>query len=186
MHTDLSCASGSRRACAAIAVTNALNAADLVAVLAAPDYQDRLAQAVRRDLESGRGHRVLPVETGTARWLEQLCQSRERLADFAPRSRRNPVLEELIRKAGYAEKPGCRSILEWSDVDSFIREDDTRFDQVAEALCSVLCRPAGDASLPFTLHKAVLIGGERLMGRVEWLADRAERLALGFRYILVH
>jgi len=186
MHPDLCCASGARRACAAVAVSNALNAADLVAVLAAPDYQARLAEAVRRDLESGRGHQVLPVEAASAVWLEQLCRSREYLGHLMPRRRRNPILEDLIRDAGPKEPAGRRAILEWSEVDSFIGEDDGRFDRVMEAVCGALVRRAPEASLPFTVHKAVLIGGERLMGRVERLAERADRLGLGFRYILVH
>lgn len=186
MYPDSCCASGSRRACATVAVTNALNAADVVAVLAAPDYQARLAEAVRRDLEKGRGHQVLPVEAASAVWLEQLCRSREYLGHLLPPRRRNPILEDLIQGAGKKEAAGGRSILEWSDVDAFIGENDGRFDRVMEALYGALCRRAPEVSLPFTVHKAVLIGGERLMGRIERLAERADRLGLGFRYILVH
>ena len=174
MHTNIGYATGARRLCASIAVTNALNAVDLLVVLAAPDYQSRLAQNVQQDLEELAGHRVLAVESAGAPWVESI--------------RQGSLPAEVLGKAGsHADGDRVRrSVLAWHDVDSFIGSDDRRFDQMADALCRALRTGNSTPWKPHVLHKAVLIGGKPLMDRVDRLAERAERAGIRFRYILVH
>jgi hypothetical protein len=161
-------ASGAQRSCAAVAVANALNSVDLIAVLAPQEVRERLAHALREDLEGRSGHQVLRVETYGAAFLR----------DFSADGR-------LPHEAGAGDTPR-RAVLQWGDVDAFLHQHAPRFDQIAEALCGALRRPGFGCLPEGPLHKAVLIGGDRLLARVDRLAERAEHQGVRFRYILVN
>src|SRR5438034_8919146 len=102
-------ASGAQRSCAAIAIANALNCVDLIAVLAPQEVRERLAQAVREDLEARSGHQVVSVETAGAGFLRELA------AGTAPGAARL-----LDPAAANGEAAARRAVLQWGHVDAFL------------------------------------------------------------------
>lgn len=164
MQVDCALASGSRRSCAALAITNALNAADVVAVVVAPDFQRRVVSAVLKDLEARCGTRVLTAESARLPWLDPMGRGS---GDYAS-------LAEPVRRA----------VLVWQDVDAFLRDESYSLEKAVDGLCRSMGQFSPTSPTPHAFNRAVLIGGEQLLERLDDVAG-AVPAHVRFRYILV-
>ncbi|HTE18566.1 MAG TPA: hypothetical protein VK689_09325 [Armatimonadota bacterium] len=170
MELNCCCASGSRRSCASAAITNALNGADVVAVVVAAEHEGRIAAAVRRDIEAQPGACVLPACRAEAPWL------------MPPSLAAGGCAEALgAEPAGECCK---RSVLVWEEIDAYIHECPDRFDQSVSAVCRAISGASAELSMPFRIHRAVLMGGNALYGHLERVAAQVPD-EIRFRYILV-
>jgi hypothetical protein len=152
---DLDCydASGCRRAFAAAAIATALNGAELVAVVVAPEHQAAVAGAIQGELVGLSGLRVL----------------RALGSDF-PTAASGPSAQ--------------RAVLLWEGIDPLLSEPEDRFNLLVTLLGAALARRCAEASGPLVVHRAVLIGGSALMGRLERLAPSLPE-TVRCRYVLV-
>jgi hypothetical protein len=97
---DNTCASGSRRTCAAAVLANSLCCADVVAAVVAPEHADRVAEALRRELCEHPGTELLPLgdaapEPEHARRAVLLWSGVDSLIDEEPER-----FEEAVRTLG--------------------------------------------------------------------------------------
>jgi hypothetical protein len=185
MRWDSCQASGARSSRAPDVILTALNAADFIAVVAPPDRQPELTEAVREELLTGEGVRVLCVENTRAPWLDD-CSPNGPLAG-QPYDRFGVNLDatrDFLTGWGAPDPSVRRAVLLWSDVDTYIAAHADGFDGMVEVLCESLSQPEPDVWEPFMLHKAVLIGGDALFERFEKASARLPE-TVRCRYVLV-
>ena len=179
---DCCIASGSRRSCAAAAVTTALNAADLLAVIAPAEHQADVAAAVRQELEAQTGVRLLSARNSRVPWLAGSAPQTE-----SPFGLDLEALWIAISPADRGEgEPGVRrAVLFWEEVDGFIREHSAgHFDGVFRLLCKGMAAPPPEVWRPYYFHRAVLIGSDPLLERLEQIAPTLPD-GVRCRYVLV-
>lgn len=139
-------------------VVNSLAAVDLVAAIVEDDARDGVAAAVRRELDARESVRIVELG-GSALALTPAGSARD-------------------------ERDSRSDVYLWDDADAAIQQDPDGFERAVDRLCSSIASATSIPRGERAVRRAVLIGGNVLLGRLDRLVDYL-RGSGRYRYVLV-